>query len=162
MLEKIEHQIVELGWTSHSPADMTLYWLDNETGERVENGKLVYGERNTLWIQSVLGHEFDLLETVSRKVVGEYTAQFDAFHAIGQAEEESRLRKMDVTQEVEHTLHDQWQRSKNIKRTFTDLGFTLGKLPRDLFGSMSAYYYNNADNKIREEWDNKGYFSFLF
>ena len=43
-----------------------------------------------------------------------------------------------------------------MKRTFTDIGFARSKLPLDLFGSMSAYHYNNRDNMVPEEWNDGG------
>ncbi len=29
-------------------------------------------------------------------------------------------------------------------------------MPLEVFGSMRAYYYNNRDNMIREDWGGKG------
>ena len=53
-------------------------------------------------------------------------------------------------------LQHEWDRSQRIKRTFTDVGFARGRLPPDLFSSMSSYYYNNRDNRIFEEWNSGG------
>mmetsp|Transcript_44644 Transcript_44644/g.136180 ORF Transcript_44644/g.136180 Transcript_44644/m.136180 type:complete len:192 (+) Transcript_44644:281-856(+) len=41
--------------------------------------------------------------------------------------------------------------TKKATRTFTKLGFERGRLPDDLFASMSAYYYNNKDYHALEE-----------
>jgi len=38
-----------------------------------------------------------------------------------------------------------------MKRTFSPLGFAMGRLPDDLFASIGAYYYNNAIKAIFEE-----------
>ena len=43
-----------------------------------------------------------------------------------------------------------------MQRTFTEFGFTKGQLPVDLWSSISAYYHNNRDHKVIEEWDSKG------
>lgn len=40
-----------------------------------------------------------------------------------------------------------------MSRTFTELGFSKSTLPADVWASMSAYYYNNRANTVREEWD---------
>lgn len=48
--------------------------------------------------------------------------------------------------------------SSKVKRTFSPLGFKKGKLPPDVFALTSAFYYNNAQNVVREEWKNKGVF----
>jgi hypothetical protein len=53
-------------------------------------------------------------------------------------------------------LKDEWDRALDVKRTFTDIGFARSKLPLDLFGSMSAYHYNNRDNMVPEEWNDGG------
>lgn len=50
----------------------------------------------------------------------------------------------------------EWHRAHRVTRTFTAYGFNKGRLPLDLWGSISAYYYNNRDNRILEEWDSKG------
>jgi hypothetical protein len=35
--------------------------------------------------------------------------------------------------------------SLEVKRTFTPLGFSKGRLPDDVFASMREFYYNNRD-----------------
>ena len=34
-------------------------------------------------------------------------------------------------------------------------GFSKARMPDDLWGSISTYYYNNKDKKVREEWEKK-------
>ena len=54
------------------------------------------------------------------------------------------------------TCHAEWSRANRVKRTFTEFGFSKGKLPVDLWASISSYYYNNRDHKVLEEWDTRG------
>jgi hypothetical protein len=101
-----------------------------------------------------VGHEFEMVDDVTKEVVGAYTIKQHSYFVIGKRE--SRRFERDVTADVEQTFVGEWARSRKVSRTFTELGFSIGKLPLDLWGSMSTYYYNNRENKIVEEWDHKG------
>ncbi len=57
---------------------------------------------------------------------------------------------------VRDTCHAEWSRANRVQRTFTEFGFSKGKLPVDLWASISSYYYNNRDHKVLEEWDTRG------
>jgi len=61
-----------------------------------------------------------------------------------------------VSRGVRDTCHAEWNRANRVKRTFTEFGFSKGKLPTDLWASISSYYYNNRDHKVLEEWDTRG------
>lgn len=50
----------------------------------------------------------------------------------------------------------EWNRAHRVTRTFTEFGFSKSRMPTDLWASISAYYYNNRDNKVLEEWESKG------
>jgi hypothetical protein len=63
-----------------------------------------------------------------------------------------------VEEGVKQTFKMEWNRANRVKRTFTEFGFNKGRMPVDLWASISAYYYNNRDNKVLEEWDSKGLF----
>ncbi len=56
------------------------------------------------------------------------------------------------------TLEGEYEQSQRVRRTFTEIGFAKGRLPNDLFNSISTYYYNNQRHLFREEWRNKGVF----
>jgi hypothetical protein len=62
----------------------------------------------------------------------------------------------DVDRGVRNTFSAEWARAHRVQRTFTEFGFARGKVPMDLWGSISSYYYNNRNNKVLEEWDSKG------
>ena len=94
------------------------------------------------------------MDDVTKKVEGTYTIKTHSYFVIGKRA--SRHFERDVTADVEDTFEGEWARSRKVTRTFTELGFSIGKLPLDLWGSMSTYYYNNRENKIVEEWDHKG------
>jgi hypothetical protein len=94
------------------------------------------------------------MDTATDELVGTYVMKFDSFFVIGNNFKPKVDRN--VTEQVADTFKNEYGRSLQVKRTFTELGFSIGKLPRDLWGSISAYYYNNQMNKIREEWDTKG------
>lgn len=123
-------------------------------GDRVFIDTINPGEKGTHWSHSSLGHKFEITDTATDELVGTYEMKFDSFFVIGN----NFKAKVDrnVTEQVADTFKNEYGRSLQVKRTFTELGFSIGKLPRDLWGSISAYYYNNQMNKIREEWDTKG------
>lgn len=125
-----------------------------ETGERYTSGILEYGEQKTVWLRSVIGHKFEVVDDATNSIIESHVVQCHSFFVVGRMELTSEVR--DITAQVENTFNSEWQRSRNVKRTFTELGFTLGKLPPDLWGSMSSYYYNNRNSKFREEWAAKG------
>jgi hypothetical protein len=146
----------ELGFLSYLNHDSKVYWVDENTGRRVEVGILQPGERNTLWLGSYLGHKFEVVHDDTKQVVGEVEVEFHTMYSLG--EQFSRVQNRDVRRLVEATFESEWERAHRVKRTFSEFGFDKGKLPKDLFASMSAYYYNNREQATIEEWDNKGVF----
>jgi hypothetical protein len=69
--------------------------------------------------------------------------------------------KENVASTVKDTMHDEFDRQLQVKRTFSPLGFDKGKLPNDLFASMASYYYNNRHppHLVLEDWSsNEGIF----
>jgi hypothetical protein len=149
-------QSAEIGFISYHKNPATIFWLNSETGEKVPSGHLHYGERNTVWQQSFLGHKFEVVDSVSNKVLGTFEVKHHSFHVIG--DPGSGVRNMNVTEQVRGTLHHEWERASKVKRTFTELGFSKSRMPDDLWSSISSYYYNNRHAKVREEWDSKGVF----
>lgn len=151
-------QTVEAGWVSHHKADLELLWISPD-GEKILSGNVLFGETNSFWITTRLGHVFEAYDPILDVVVQTFIIRHHSFFVVGKLE--SRTFEMDVTREVEDTFKTEWHRSRAVKRTFTDLGFHLGKLPLDLWSSMSSYHYNNRNNKALEEWDSKGDVNFL-
>jgi hypothetical protein len=148
-------QAAELGLISYLDSEAPVYWIDHNK-ERVNVGTIEPGERNTFWITSYLGHEFEVVNPADETDVYHYTVKYNSINAIG--EYVSGLMERDVHEEVHSTFEQEWVRAHQVKRTFTPFGFNKGKLPLDLFSSMSAYYYNNRNAATVEEWEQKGVF----
>jgi len=151
---------VESGFMNYHTAregHLDFYWISHG-GERVYQGELKYGERNTRFISSYLGHTFELVDPASGELVRRHTVDYDHIIAAGLppsiVEEHPRSR----ADQIRSTHENEWFRHKKVQRTFSPLGFTKGRLPDDLFASMGAYYYNNAPEAIFEEWTGKGVF----
>ena len=51
---------IEIGWISYLEGTAALYWIDHNN-QRVRNSPIRYGERQTLWITSHLGHRFEIV-----------------------------------------------------------------------------------------------------
>jgi hypothetical protein len=147
-------QAAEVGFLSYFTDDSTVYWV-NENEERYEIGLLKPGERNTFWIQSFLGHRFQIVD-MNDEVVSDFIVEYNAIMPVGQYTSHVQVR--DVHEEVKRTLESEWKRSNRIQRTFTEFGFSKGRLPTDLFASMSSFYYNNKEKATIEEWGGKGVF----
>ena len=78
--------------------------------------------------------------------------------ALGESPPSDDSTQHNFDTEIQSTLHNEWTRHKRVTRTFSPLGFQKGRLPADIFASMSAFYYNNRLYKVREEWGGKGLF----
>ncbi|CAE7439598.1 unnamed protein product [Symbiodinium microadriaticum] len=107
------------------------------------------------WHKTYLGHKFEIRE--GDVVLKAFTVQFDGI--IVQGDPGHGLLPEPVPEKnIEWAMRNEWSRCNRVKRTFTELGFSRGRLPNDVWGSISAYNYNNKANAAREEWDSKGYF----
>lgn len=146
-------QRVEVGFVSYHPNELDIMWINHE-GARVSTGTLRRGERNTAWQTTILGHRFILVDKVTGEDVFEHVAQHNAIMPLGSYPSEVQHRE--VTAQVKQTFDMEWRRAHTVTRTFTNFGFDKGRLPDDLWASISAYYYINRNNKIREEWGGKG------
>ena len=82
------------------------------TDERVVSGHLSTGETNTVWIETTLGHEFEVVDDVTKKVEGTYTIKTHSYFVIGKRE--SRRFERDVTADVEQTFVGEWARSRKV------------------------------------------------
>eukprot|EP00349_Pseudokeronopsis_sp_Brazil_P002763 CAMPEP_0202963774 /NCGR_PEP_ID=MMETSP1396-20130829/7784_1 /ASSEMBLY_ACC=CAM_ASM_000872 /TAXON_ID= /ORGANISM="Pseudokeronopsis sp., Strain Brazil" /LENGTH=430 /DNA_ID=CAMNT_0049685265 /DNA_START=242 /DNA_END=1534 /DNA_ORIENTATION=+ len=148
-------QAAELGFVSYLDFQADVYWISSE-GEKVEVGKLKPGEQNTFWVESYLGHEFQIINPSNNAIVHTQIVEYNSIIPIG--EYHSHTMERDVKSLVRATFDSEWERAHRVKRTFTEFGFNRGKLPLDLFASMSAFYYNNKNHATIEEWGNKGVF----
>jgi hypothetical protein len=142
-------QKAEVGFLSYAPNVCNINWV-NPDGTRHTIGSLEHGEKNTAWQQSYLGHVFEITDSVTNEVLLEMTVEHNGINPIGNPP--SQLRERDVTQQVKNTFNMEWERAHRVKRTFTEYGFNHGRLPADLWASISAYHYNNRNNKVLEEW----------
>mmetsp|Transcript_27365 Transcript_27365/g.60585 ORF Transcript_27365/g.60585 Transcript_27365/m.60585 type:complete len:484 (+) Transcript_27365:118-1569(+) len=146
-------QKVEVGFISYHPQPLDLYWLNGKQA-RVSLGQVKWGEKNTVWQQTYLGHQFVLVDSVTQADVLALQITHDSVYAIGTRA--SAVVERDVASQVKQTLKQEWSRAHSVQRTFTEFGFHKGRLPDDLWGSISAYYYNNRQHTVTEEWEGKG------
>jgi len=106
--------------------------------------------------QTYLGHKFEVHDKATGRLLLAVTAEYHGAHIIGQYKIKNDLPHAELI--IKSTLDHEWDRSRRVHRTFTDVGFALGQLPIDLYSSMSAYYYNNRHHLALEEWGDKGAF----
>lgn len=140
---------------------LEVYWLDSRSNnKRVKQFDLDYSERKTRCFHSFLGHKFLAIdnETGFYETV---TIEHTTTQAFGTSPPSSSQR-FDGIDEVENNVKQalslEWLKHKNVKRTFSSLGFAKGRLPDDVFANMGAFYYNNRHHAVNEEWQGKGFF----
>ena len=152
-------QRVEMGFTSYvpEPAVVNMYWVHDVTGERVNVGLLRHGERNTVWQTTTLGHRFVLEHSESGEILDDLVVTEEGFRVVGDSGTRAgRITTPQQMEEIKSTLDEEWNRAHRVKRTFSELGFQVGRVPDDLWSSIISYYNNNAHNYHREEWERKG------
>lgn len=157
---------VEYGFVNYHENDVKVYWVNEQTGVRVPNQDLGIGERSTSFITTFIGHKFEFYDTkpnedpLDNKMLLDITVRNHGVVGINN-HKQPHVPRESVANEVKRTLNSEWRRHLVIKRTFSALGFTKGRLPDDMFASLGAYYYNNRNppHKVLEEWGrHKGVF----
>lgn len=147
---------LEMGVVNHTPLPLLVYWVHPETGERhLATEVEVGGEKHMSWIETYLGHAFELVEEgPEAKVVANITIEHDVFLSIGTSPASQGTPGFldSLEQAVKEVLLGEWEGRKRVERTFTPLGFHKGKLPLDIWASMLAFYHNNRGNKIVENF----------
>lgn len=166
-LEKWVHRTcdkVEVCFINYAVIERPLkvFWINEQEEPKTKKsqGDLRYGESNTYCFHSFLGHTFEALDEKSG-FFETITIEHATTKAFGTSPPSSS-QKFDGIDELEAnvktTLVHEWDRHKMVARTFSSLGFAKGKLPDDVFANMGAFYYNNRNNIVNEEWDGKGLF----
>lgn len=148
-------QRVEVGWTSYNENEVKMYWI-SDRGKKIDVGTLQYGEKKTIWQTTFLGHTFELIDAVTGERLDKVTIEYEGFRVIGNAGSMVGTNTTNPMQEIQRTLDAEWDRAHRVKRTFTELGFSVGRVPADLWTSLISYYNNNAEMYAREEWESKG------
>jgi len=157
---------VEYGFINYHENPVKVYWINGRTGEAVPNQDLAYGERETSFITTFVGHKFQIYDTEPNDdpLTNEMMLEVNVpSHGIVGVKNhvQPHVPRDGVENEVKSTAMSEWTRHLRIKRTFSALGFNKGRLPDDMFASLGAYYYNNRNppHKVHEEWGrHKGVF----
>jgi len=138
---------------------LEVFWV-NHSGEQVKQFDLDFSERHTRCFHSFLGHNFVAIDEesgFSQKVTIEHSTTM----GFGTSPPSSSQRFdgiAEVESSVRNALQTEWRKHKMVRRTFSSLGFAKGRLPDDVFANMAAFYYNNRNHVVNEEWEGKGFF----
>jgi hypothetical protein len=152
----------EVGFCNTQEGLVNVYWMNNDD-ERVWIGNVTTGERNMFWITSYVGHSFEVTDAQSGTLLGRYTVHFDSFFSFEKLEPFRSSDFVppgfpDLTTAVSTMFVNEWERHSSVSRHFTGVGFNKGRLPKDLFRSMTTFYYNNHPYRIHELANRKGVF----
>ena len=154
-----ECQMVEFGFINYHDTEtrreIDLYWLNTADGSRQLHSPLKYGEENTRWIGTYLGHTFQMNDPRTGEMILEHTVEFNGILPVGMHPSIVDKNKY-VYEEIRATADQEWDKHLEVKRTFSSLGFSKGRLPDDLFASMDSFNYNNDAHKALEEWAGGG------
>ena len=77
------HEKVEVGWVSHLHNNFSLYWINPTTHNREYTASILYGNDNTIWIDSVIGSVFELVDEKD-ELVDKYVIKFNSFFVVGE------------------------------------------------------------------------------
>lgn len=136
-----------------------LWWIRPEDQVPVFHLDIGYGERHTRCFKSFIGHSFQARDGETGEVLEILPIEYTTVKAFGESPPSSTRRPgHSFRKEIEDTLNHEWFRHNRVTRTFSSLGFKKGRLPDDVFASMSSFYYNNRHHNVREEWGGKGVF----
>ena len=146
---------------THTHQPVSVYWIDTKNNnQKVHNTILKTGEKHTNFIKTYIGHQFEVYDTLpdqdnalNNPLLYNFTVQNHGVVGINNHKQPS-LPKEHVAAEVKRTLINEWARHSKVKRTFSPLGFDIGRLPDDLYASLGSYYYNNRERPhvVHEEW----------
>ena len=148
-------QRVESGWVNYHSDDILMNWVKSD-GTKVPLGVLERGEKKTIWQTTSLGHRFILEDKTTGEVLYDAKTTYEGFKVLGDSGSGIGKNNTDPTMEIKRTLDAEWDRAHRVKRTFTELGFNVGRVPDDLWTSLITYYNNNEMNFHNEEWMKKG------
>lgn len=138
---------------------LKIFWIDQDNGgARRPHIDIGFGERGTRCFSSYVGHIFEAEDGETGEVVERIRIEAITTKAFGISPPSGTGEGHDFEREIKRTLLNEWRRHNRVQRTFSPLGFKKGRLPDDVFSSMSAFYYNNRFNKVNEEWNGKGVF----
>ena len=137
---------------------LQVYWVDTNNKNELKNKiDIKYGEQNTICTSTFLGHEFKVFDP-SQNLIAQFKVAHDTVMAFGTSPPSDIATNRNIVYEIENSLENEWSRSKRIQRTFSPLGFAKGRLPDDVFALLGAFYYNNQNNAVLEEWGGRGVF----
>lgn len=147
----------EVGFISYHPTPVKLFWINLQTQESVHLDTITKGEANMRWHSSYLGHKFEVRDEQTDELLKTHIVEFSGVVVVGDAGRGTLPTPVHESN-IQNAMKNEWARCNRVKRTFTELGFAKGKLPKDVWASISTYNYNNKHNAAREEWDRKGFF----
>jgi len=151
---------VEICFINYHDRENTIstHWVNFEGKAQPHLKDIEYGERGTKCFISFMGHKFEVWDK-DDNFLTKFEVGFVGVKAFGTSPpNEHKDPNYTVEDEIKTTLKHEWTRHNRVTRTFSPLGFKLGRLPPDVFASMGAFYYNNRNNVVHEEWGGKGVF----
>lgn len=144
-------QKVDIGMLNYSPNFINVYWKNPQTGN-LDHFRTLKPKGDHQIQSTHIGHQFVFVDVTTGQTVRDHTVIENSYIPIGDFTLSDLPEDLDVVEDIESSLDNEWDKFHMVTRTFTEFGFKKGKLPRDIWGSMSAYYYNNQMMDTVEPW----------
>lgn len=141
----------ELGLVNNLDREAHLFWVHPATGKEKHSGVVAAGgQSQMLWCATHLGHAFVVRDAAGEELLRVPPVQHDTFLQVGPSPpSEGGPDFLDhVEQRSRELLLREWEGKDNVTRTFTDMGFGKGRLPRDVWASMLAFYHNIVPGRV--------------
>ena len=151
----------EIGFISYFyDHTVNVTWVRPDSGkpDPAYTHRLSAGEKNTLWINSYIGHEWLVEDGKGLRKV--YKVKFPSIHILGPKPDYAALKRTIPEGSKLSRVRNELERVTQVERVFTDVGFKKIKCPRALWGEVSTYWNNNKGHSHRatEEWLDSGFF----
>eukprot|EP01036_Dinobryon_divergens_P056591 gene56591-75568_t len=119
-----------MGIISYLNKPAVLYW-NSPDGRKIKKIVLKRGEKHTFWMNTRLGHSFTVEDTATGVSLYNITAKYNSFYPLGDAG--TFVQEIDAHNAINDLFQTEFNRSRNVKRTFTEFGFQKSRLPDDLW-----------------------------
>lgn len=142
--EKVEICLINY---ARPDSTFTVHWLNPRDSFKPSplNIQLHYGERHTKCFHSFIGHQLQVVDPghgegdQQEEIIGTVTVEYITIYSFGAGPPNPAKDTASQVKQIHSTLRNEWTRSERVTRTFSPLGFAKGRLPDDVFASVSAY-----------------------
>eukprot|EP00316_Scyphosphaera_apsteinii_P000268 CAMPEP_0119331566 /NCGR_PEP_ID=MMETSP1333-20130426/80828_1 /TAXON_ID=418940 /ORGANISM="Scyphosphaera apsteinii, Strain RCC1455" /LENGTH=1014 /DNA_ID=CAMNT_0007341197 /DNA_START=36 /DNA_END=3080 /DNA_ORIENTATION=+ len=159
-------EMSDVGLVNLLEEELSLRWLDADRKSDslpeggTNNGITMY--RFQYWYRAAIGERFEVLSSTGMLLL-HGVVEFSGAHVVGASEPFSAALDphRDWEPVVNATMKNERLRAAKVYTAYTSTGAKVLTVPSRTWASISAYYHNNRNTQIREEWQPDANFSFV-